>query len=75
MSELRHQAARRTAQRLTSELDPQLAQKLEVVLAGGDPPERYEPLSLALASLIVELIEADRATTRRYSSSPRGSGP
>jgi hypothetical protein len=48
--------ARRAAQRLGAELEPRLPGAVEAKLrAGGEPPERFEPVSLAvsLATLVI----------------------
>ena len=52
--------ARRTAQRLSADLDRNLPAMVEAQLQGGKPPERFEPLALgiAFAALVVSASKA-----------------
>src|SRR5258708_32965261 len=54
--------ARRAAERLGPELNPNLPAIVETQLQGGKPPEKYEPITIAigiaLASLVVSASKA-----------------
>jgi hypothetical protein len=49
MPSLSDDIARSAAQRLSAELDRNLPAMVEAELRGGKPPERFEPLALAIA--------------------------
>lgn len=55
MASVSEDVARRAAQRLSPELDKNLPALVEVQLQGGEPAERFEPLTtaIALAALLV----------------------
>ena len=57
--------ARRAAQRLSSELDPQVTAAVEAQLQGGEASKRFDPLSIAIA-LAALLVSASKAAWDIY---------